>query len=222
MANGDTVIYGADGADLMDTDGADKVSGDTIDGCCCEPEVSCCECFTCCFSDDSVAEVTYDLDTILVSTGADFDNDFLDGTESNIPFASCGASARWHQALIPVNQIFVSRNCSTGGWGGGMPGPGESLQALEDQGLDVYRIELNADPGLGDCCGVTDTVAAITIDHYQRAAVEDEWPEESIATRAGTGTLTVSITNNNCCLDGEDCVPGSAVDCDGECEEELP
>lgn len=216
MASGDTLLD-ADGNVYMDADGKERIVGAAASDCeCCGESPTCCECFNCCFSDDSVAELTYDIDTITFSLGDDFDDAYLTGTASNVPFSVCGA---WVQEDFPINELFGGRECANGAWSIGMPGPGETLKPNAEQGTDAYRLELNVEV-VGDCCGASGT-ANMVIHHYTRESILVEWQEEAVASRTGTGTATITITNNGCCFDGADCQPTTG-NCDGECDEELP
>jgi hypothetical protein len=77
------------------------------------------------------------------------------------------------------------------------------------------------------CCnGETTTSTTLDVQKLERQAVineeteELEWTEWTpVAGKDGSGSVTVTITNNGCCHDGEDCVEIESEECDGTCPE---
>jgi hypothetical protein len=171
----------------------------------------CTACATCCFSNLSTIDIAYDLDTVTASSGLDFDNAYLTGGTTGVPWAGDESTTGWREAgygTIPEKWTAGPTCESFPAW------ETDSLAPDGGDALDAYQVQISiAD---GDCCGVDGLVADISVQHLERATAEDEWVE--VASRSGTGILTITVNNNDCCYDGAACQE-TAGDCAGECPE---
>lgn len=217
MATAGKRLLSAEGKRLLNAAGKRRlINGDGDCPECCGEEVVCTECATCCFSDQSTVDLAYDLNNVTTSTGVDFNDDYLTWGATGIPWDGDGATTAWGEAgySTMTDKWVVGPSCeSFPGWYADTLPPDQG----EGEELDAHSVIIEiAD---GDCCGVDGLVADISIFHLERGTVNDEWLE--VATRRGTGTLTITVNNNNCCHDGENCQE-TAGNCDGECPEGLP
>jgi hypothetical protein len=173
--------------------------------CITEEPNDCCRCGTCCFATASTFDATWDFQSANIDC-EDFD-DIRSGSMTGIPtngdpWCDDGeggppGSVFWSKTVGGIT-VIIQRTC------------GETPQwVLTVSKIGIISIETVG--VTGDCCGATMTDVEII-------SLEACDPEANNTTG---NSATITVQNNNCCLDElDECVVGTP-NCDGTCDEGI-
>lgn len=215
-----------DAAQVGQTDGAARIKDDgwvvagNADPCCCTQSTNtCAACNLCCFSNQSLADISYSMTTVLVSSG-DGAVAWRTQSRTNAPFfgAVAGSTLNWGNPN-QFNELNTGMWCVGGG--GFNAGDWRVWTRTNSSGTaptDFYVVEINSggiqSPLPGTCCGATTLNISMRVTHYAAGLL----PTGQLGQAVGTGRVTITIKNNNCCRDSQGhCQAQAATNCAGAC-----
>lgn len=155
----------------------------------------------CCFSSDSQVSVTW---TIPSGSGQCHCSDtfILSGTAS-LTYSSCAVWTNSQTYSSPGCGVTKTRNVTVqfdpAGW----------LFAISDAGSGMYNNDSSFNPIIGNCCGGTSN----------NIILFGGGGGAFCGNRAGC-SVSITVSNNNCCKTGSSCGPGASV-CGGSCDEGI-
>jgi hypothetical protein len=230
-----TVLLDADGNVILDEDGNVMVS-DGVDDCdCCNAIEVIDPCTSgCCFSNNSVVQISFsvtsptDMGWGYFSDGdawpdgdPGFDDGELSGTFAGefyqVDVVGSTKIYRWRSDPASPGYGYLSGTCPTIFWGFGT---GSTAPWLLPTGSDYYGVDVIAGTvtGSSNCCGGSYS-ATIDVTHYKVGTQAGLYNMYAYHTKRGTGaTYTATVLSNGACRNATThlCQIGSGG-CDGTC-----